>query len=436
MEEEKAAAYYDELTRKGEGAARFKQGLGFSSQSSDSSNPTRGSAILSSTSFLSNFVRASSPGKTTDLQKQTQLENVQNKLKKKQNTESLSRVSDKRSPSREIDRLWRRRSRSRDRHDSSRRYRSSSRERTGDRDRGRDRERKSERRRRSRSRSSSNEERRRYRSSSRDRAGARDRDRDRDRERKTERRRRSRSRSSSLDEERRRGRSSRENHSRRRRSRSSSTGDRRLERGRDDGHKHRAEGKKEKENNVGVDYSRLIKGYAEMTAAERVKAKMKLQLAQTAEKDTAKGMGAGWERFEFNKDAPLEDEEMEVTEDDASVVKNIGQSFRFSAVESRREEQIKAAHDEAMFGAPAAQPYNPTEDEPILDEYGKESKEIGLGVNLISEKQISIRKRRTHAQTCAYCDFRYLLSKMVLGEIEPVNSKTDENAEVNTLNRG
>ncbi|KAK1550501.1 hypothetical protein Q3G72_020175 [Acer saccharum] len=31
MEEEKAEAYYDELTRKGGGAARFKQSLGFSS---------------------------------------------------------------------------------------------------------------------------------------------------------------------------------------------------------------------------------------------------------------------------------------------------------------------------------------------------------------------------------------------------------------------
>uniref|UniRef100_A0A3Q7J732 Uncharacterized protein n=1 Tax=Solanum lycopersicum TaxID=4081 RepID=A0A3Q7J732_SOLLC len=44
MEEEKAAAYYDELTRKGEGAARFKQGLGFSSTSNDAV-PIRGSAL-------------------------------------------------------------------------------------------------------------------------------------------------------------------------------------------------------------------------------------------------------------------------------------------------------------------------------------------------------------------------------------------------------
>lgn len=30
-----------------------------------------------------------------------------------------------------------------------------------------------------------------------------------------------------------------------------------------------------------------------------------------AEKDKTKGMGSGWERFDFNKDAPLDDEEIE-----------------------------------------------------------------------------------------------------------------------------
>ncbi|KAI5334629.1 hypothetical protein L3X38_024762 [Prunus dulcis] len=41
MEEAKAATYYDELTRRGEGAVRFKQGLGFSSASTDLENPLR-----------------------------------------------------------------------------------------------------------------------------------------------------------------------------------------------------------------------------------------------------------------------------------------------------------------------------------------------------------------------------------------------------------
>nr|GMD33091.1 serine/Arginine-related protein 53 [Ipomoea batatas] len=63
-------------------------------------------------------------------------------------------------------------------------------------------------------------------------------------------------------------------------------------------------------------------------------------------------MGSGWERFDFDKDAPLDDEEIEAAEDDAAIVKRIGQTFRFSSMEARREEQIKAAHDEAIFGAP------------------------------------------------------------------------------------
>lgn len=29
------------------------------------------------------------------------------------------------------------------------------------------------------------------------------------------------------------------------------------------------------------------------------------------EKDAHKGMGSGWERFEFDKDAPLDDDEIE-----------------------------------------------------------------------------------------------------------------------------
>ncbi|KAF5176477.1 serine/arginine-rich splicing factor, partial [Thalictrum thalictroides] len=194
MEEEKAAAYYEELTRKGEGAARFKQGLGFSSSTSTQSFDTisKGSALPSSSSFLSSFVRASSPNKSNEIDnKKLQLENIQNKLKKKEKRssderENFSRVSDRRD---DRDRPSRRRSRSRDR------------------DRGR-----SERRRR-RSRS---------RSYSRERHG---------------RRRRSRS-----------------------RSRSSSPRDRRmLDKSRDDDGKN----KKEK-NGGGVDYSRLIKGYAEM----------------------------------------------------------------------------------------------------------------------------------------------------------------------------
>lgn len=57
MEEEKAAAYYDELSRKGEGARRFKQGLGFSSSDPQSTSfPSKPPST--SSSFLSGFVRA------------------------------------------------------------------------------------------------------------------------------------------------------------------------------------------------------------------------------------------------------------------------------------------------------------------------------------------------------------------------------------------
>lgn len=134
-----------------------------------------------------------------------------------------------------------------------------------------------------------------------------------------------------------------------------------------------------------------------MTAAERVKAKMKFELSQTAEKDVGRGMGAGWERFEFNKDAPLDDEEIEAAEDDVAVVKKMGQSFRFSAVEAKREEQIKAAHDQAMFGAPVAQPFTSSDDEPTIederttdnasDEY--RTSVNGVGSHLISDKVLA-----------------------------------------------
>lgn len=149
MEESKAAEYYEELTRKGEGAARFKQGLGFGSGSSTATNhennfPVRGSALpSSSSSFLSSFVRASSPSKTSEFEKEAQLKNIQSKLRKKPDREpSSARVSDRRNGDR---------SRSRERDSRSRRP-STSRYR----DRDRDRDRRSR-----RSRSDSDEDRRR-----------------------------------------------------------------------------------------------------------------------------------------------------------------------------------------------------------------------------------------------------------------------------------
>ncbi|KAF7123558.1 hypothetical protein RHSIM_Rhsim12G0161000 [Rhododendron simsii] len=127
--------------------------------------------------------------------------------------------------------------------------------------------------------------------------------------------------------------------------------------------------------------------FFEQSAAERVKAKMKLQLSETAKKDATKG--SGWERFEFDKDAPLDDEEIEAVEDDTALVKRIGQSFRFSAVETRREEHIKAAHDEAMFGASSIPPSVTTEDEIDQENKKDECSESAPATSLLSDTIIA-----------------------------------------------
>ncbi|KAK1305949.1 hypothetical protein QJS10_CPA10g01738 [Acorus calamus] len=182
MEDEKLAAYYDELSRKGEGAAKFKRGLGFSSSSDSLSKPSPSS----SSPFLSNFVRASSPANAKPSSdhpdKKVQIESIHNKLNKDHHRLPPSRADgDRRSRRRDH------RSRSRSRSPSSRR--------------------------RSRSRSP--------------------------------------------------GRSSRRDSDRRRGERSS------------------RDGKSGGGGGGGVDYSKLIEGYSQMTPAERVKAKMKHQLSRT-----------------------------------------------------------------------------------------------------------------------------------------------------------
>lgn len=55
-------------------------------------------------------------------------------------------------------------------------------------------------------------------------------------------------------------------------------------------------------------------------------------------------------------------------------------------MKARREEQIKAAHDEAMFGAPSLPPSINTESEPKVEDSEKESNENGFVTNLLSEK--------------------------------------------------
>ncbi|KAK6117982.1 hypothetical protein DH2020_048275 [Rehmannia glutinosa] len=334
MEDEKLAAYYDDLTRRGGGAARFKQGLGFSSN-----NDAVPSTLPSTSSFLSGFVRASSPAKTSEFEKQAQLQSVQNKLSKKPKEKTRSR-----SPSRNSSRRSRSRSPSRDKH--------------------------SRRRSRSRSRSRDRYSRRRSRSRSRDRRSRR---RSRSRENEAREKYRSRSRSRSREKNKERGK------------RRGSPAERRSEKGK----KRGAVG-----GDGGIDYAKLIEGYGNMTPAERVKAKMKLQLSKTAEKDETIGKGSGWERFDFDKDAPLDDEEIEAAEDDAVLVKHMGQSFRFSAVQARREEEIKAAHDEAMFGGSSYPPPAETEtdEEAQVESLGKENIESVPVTSLLSDQVKSMQQ--------------------------------------------
>uniref|UniRef100_A0A0D9V4A5 Uncharacterized protein n=1 Tax=Leersia perrieri TaxID=77586 RepID=A0A0D9V4A5_9ORYZ len=305
MEEAKAAAYYDELNRKGEGARRFKQGLGFSSSSSDPqpasfpSKPTN-----SSSSFLSGFVRAGATPAPTKPPPPHPPE-----------PSRTGRHSRSPSPSRQH------RARSRSRSPSrSRRHRSRSRER----------------RRRSRSRSREREDRRAS-------------------------RRRSRSRSRSRSPSRRSGRSS---YSEDRRDRH---GDRRREDGggRRESESSRSKGRGGREGGK-VDYSRLIEGYDRMNPAERVKAKMKLQLSET------------------------------VTNDDASLVKHIGKSFRLSAVESKHEDMVRDAHDNAIFGVPTYSIVDTetTEAEPKTNDESEKAEDVETepSSSLISEKVLATQR--------------------------------------------
>ncbi|CAA0826787.1 Unknown protein [Striga hermonthica] len=200
-------------------------------------------------------------------------------------------------------------------------------------------------------------------------------------------------------------RRSRDRHSRRRsRSRSRDRRSRRRSRSHDDEgrrkrrsrsrsrEKNRERSKREVRCSGGIDYAKSIEGYNNMTPAERVRAKMKLQLSKTAEKDETIGKGSGWERFDFDKDAPLDDEEVEAAEDDAVLVKNMGQSFRFSAVEARREDALKAAHDEAMFGGSSHPLPAQTDDQAQEESLEKENIESTPVKSLLSEQVLTMQR--------------------------------------------
>lgn len=97
-------------------------------------------------------------------------------------------------------------------------------------------------------------------------------------------------------------------------------------------------------------------------------------------------------------------------EDDAVLVKHMGQSFRFSAVEvmyasfihsifmfenmllqflkARKEEEIKAAHDEAMFGVSSYTQPAETDDEDEAANPRKENIESVPVTSLLSDQVI------------------------------------------------
>uniref|UniRef100_A0A3Q7J7P9 Uncharacterized protein n=1 Tax=Solanum lycopersicum TaxID=4081 RepID=A0A3Q7J7P9_SOLLC len=139
---------------------------------------------------------------------------------------------------------------------------------------------------------------------------------------------------------------------------------------------------------------------------------MKFQLSESVRKDETISMGSGWERFDFDKDAPLDDNEIEerkvplfadtdallialAVEDDGALVDHIGKSFRFSTVETRREEQIEAAHDEAIFGAPSLLPCSPsseTNDEAEDKNVKKDISEIATATSLINGQALAMQQ--------------------------------------------
>ncbi|CAK9880966.1 unnamed protein product [Sphagnum jensenii] len=302
MEEEKAAAYYEELVRKGSNAARFKQGLGFGgakvSEVGSSSIIPKSDAHAS----LSNFVKQASPGRAAAIQTEIRAESIRDKLKKKETI-----------PSDEY-------------HDSRRKHRQSS----SDRSRKRSHTPLHSRNPRDRSHSTERCQEWTRRSSSRDR----------DRRRRgTSVERIRKGRSLSLSQEREKGNSDGRSE---RPGRSSAT---RVD---TSSRRHGRNGDsktKVKTRAPDRDFLKLIPNFDSMTPAEKVKAKMKLQLSETVVKDTAKGMTGEWERFDFDKDAPLDDE---------AKLDYFGGNRSQFILQARREAQIQAAHDAAIFGAPVA----------------------------------------------------------------------------------
>ncbi|KAL2643383.1 hypothetical protein R1flu_010970 [Riccia fluitans] len=455
MEEEKAAAYYDELVRKGGNAAKYKQGLGFE----DSQAPPLPKSERYGS--LSNFVK-SSPGRTAAVERECRLDSIRDKLRRKEDDNSLRKASPDRNRKRDREdyRDQRRRRSSRtpesprrdrkreksSRHKSSslrdsdpeivkkvyserqKRSRSRSRSRRSDSPKSRARAETPEKnstvkarecpqsRSPSPSRSSSGASHERWRRHSRQtrkdrstspedygrhsRSTSKRRSR-RSRSRSVERRRRrSRSRSHSYDKgtngrkpQRRSSSFSPRRAFRRERSRSppcytssyrrreDSYGERVSERSsryrtdikrrryederkadgsyRDRNHRSGERSRSGQEKTQERNYSKLIPNFDSMTPAEKVKAKMKLQLSETVVKDKSKGMSDEWERFDFDKNAPLDDDAKQDyfgdgtgAGDDTTFLKNTGSTFVSWTNQVTREAERQSIHDNAIFGPP------------------------------------------------------------------------------------
>ncbi|KAH9331177.1 hypothetical protein KI387_003285, partial [Taxus chinensis] len=435
MEEDKAAAYYDELARKGGGAARFKQGLGYSSQSSQEP-PNKGNAPFA----LSNFVKAASPVRAEAIGKEIQIENIREKLKKKGEylpEQQKGRDVSKSLRTRREDTSDASGERDRSRSHSPKRIKEKSHERNGRHSRHRDYrsrspyERHSRHRSKSAGRSSTHNNKRRHQRSysrgNRNRSTSSDRSRDHHRHRRvrcrssnssssqshdssyTRKIRREPSISFSGSEEdgrsspyhsRRRGRGrsrspSRRDYSKERTGKLNRNSSSRQQRTREEGLPHRnrkidetklssrhngkettlkgnASSFKEKSQNL--DYSKLIDGFDSMTPAEKVKAKMRLQLSETVVKDAKKGMSEEWERFDFNKEAPLDDDtkldyfgDDTGAKDDTEFLRNTGTTFLSTAGQAKRESEIQAAHEAAIFGTRIHSSDNPPDLNPIIE---------------------------------------------------------------------
>eukprot|EP00249_Psilotum_nudum_P021881 c28289_g2_i3 orf=323-2077(-) len=146
------------------------------------------------------------------------------------------------------------------------------------------------------------------------------------------------------------------------------------------------------------DFSKLIQGYDSMTPAEKVKAKIRMQLSETVAKDTTH-MGMEWERFDFNREAPLDgDAELshfgDVTGgcDDTSFLQNTGSTFLSSDLQARREAQTQAAHETAIFGVPVNPSTFEEDDSCIKDEQSGLTRENATVYDEKSAQRTSSRR--------------------------------------------